>query len=71
MEKGLPPTGVPVPVQFEAIAYIPVKEKVVNTPSWDAVVSPVNVPVAESNVIRLTAAVAGVPLLSVPSCRNP
>jgi hypothetical protein len=41
------------------------------TPSWDAVVSTVNVPVVESNVIWLTAAVAGVPLLSVPSCRNP
>ena len=63
--------GLPLPVQFEAIAYIPVKEKVVITPSWDALVSPVNVPVVESNVIWLTAAVKGVPLLSVPSCRNP
>ena len=60
MEKGLPPVGIPVPVQFEAIAYIPVKEKVVITPSWDALVSPVNVPVVESKVSWLTAAVAGV-----------
>jgi hypothetical protein len=71
MEKGLPPTGVPVPVQFEATAYVPVRDLVEITPSWDAVVSPVNVPVVESNVTWLTAAVAGVPLLSVPSCRNP
>jgi hypothetical protein len=71
MEKGLPPVGIPVPAQFEAIAYVPVKEKVVITPSWDALVSPVNVPVVESNVIWLTAALLGVPLLSVPPCRNP
>ena len=63
--------GVPVPVQFEATAYIPVRDSVAITPSWDAVVSTVNVPVVESNVIWLTAAVKGVPLLSVSSCRNP
>jgi hypothetical protein len=54
-EKPLCPVGVPVPVQFEATAYIPVKEKVVITPSWDAMVSPVSVPVVESNVTWLTA----------------
>jgi hypothetical protein len=70
-KKGMPPVGVPVPVQFEATAYAPAKEKVVITPSWDAVVSPVNVPVVESNVSWLTAALLGVPLLSTPPCRNP
>jgi len=65
------PVGVPVPVQFEAIAYVPVTGSVTISPSWDAVLSPVNVPVVESNVIWVTAAVAGVPLLSVPRCRNP
>ena len=63
--------GVPVPVQFEATVYIPVRDSVAITPSWDAVVSTVNVPLVESNVIWLTAAVKGVPLLSVSSCRNP
>jgi hypothetical protein len=58
-------------MQFEATVYIPVRDPVAITPSRDAVVSTVNVPVVESNVIWLTAAVAGVPLLSVPSCRNP
>jgi hypothetical protein len=71
MEKGLPPVGIPMPVQFEATVYVPVRESVAITPPWDAVVSPANVPVAESNLIRLTAAAAGAPLLSVPSCRNP
>src|SRR5277367_224804 len=70
-EKGLLPVGLPVPVQFEATAYVPVRGSVAITPSWDAVFSPVNVPVVESNVIWVTAAVAGVPLLSVPRCRNP
>jgi len=41
------------------------------TPSRDVVVSPVNVPVVESNVSWLTAALLGAPLLSVLSCRNP
>ena len=71
MEKGLRPVGIPVPVQFDEIAYIPMKEKVVITPSWDALISPVNVPVVESNVIWLTAALSGMPLMSVPPCRNP
>ena len=56
MEKGLPPVGLPVPVQFEATAYVPVTDSVTITPSWDAVCSPVNVPVVESNVIWVTAA---------------
>ena len=60
-----------MPVQFEATAYVPVRDSVAITPSWDAVVSPVNVPVVESNVTWLTAAVAGVPLLSVPPFRSP
>jgi hypothetical protein len=67
MEKGLPPVGIPVPVQFEAIAYAPARELMAITPSWDAMVSPANVPVVASNVTWLTAAVRGVPLLSVPS----
>jgi hypothetical protein len=60
-----------VPVQFEETAYVPVKGSVAIAPSRDAVVSPVNVPVDGSNVIWFTAAVAGLPLLSVPPCRNP
>ena len=50
MEKGLPPAGVPVPVQFEATVYVPMRDSVAITPSWDAVVSPVNMPVVESDV---------------------
>jgi hypothetical protein len=70
-EKRLAPAGAPVPVQFEATAYVPAKEKVTITPSWDDVVPPVNVPVVESNVSWLTAALLGAPLLSTPPCRNP
>ena len=70
-EELLPPEGVPVPVQSEATPYVPLRDPVTITPSMDAVVSPLNVPVVESNVSWLTAAVARVPLLSVPSCRNP
>src|SRR5580704_484940 len=71
MEKGLPPDGVPVPVQFEAIAYVPVTGSVDITPSRDVVFSPVNVPVVESNVSWVTAALLGLPLLSVVPCTNP
>jgi hypothetical protein len=58
-------------VQFEATAYVPLRGSVLITPSRDVVVSPVNVPLVESNVSWLTAALLGVPLLSVLSCRNP
>jgi hypothetical protein len=37
-------------VQFDATAYVPVRESVVSTPLWDAVSSAVNVPLVESNV---------------------
>jgi hypothetical protein len=60
-----------VPVQFEATAYVPLRGSVLITPSRDVVVSPVKVPLVESNVIWVTAALLGVPLLSVLSCRNP
>jgi hypothetical protein len=70
-EKGLCPVGKAVPVQFEATVYIPVAEKVTITPLRDDVVSTINVPVVESNVIWLTAAEMGTALPSVPSCRNP
>jgi hypothetical protein len=56
-------------VQFDATAYVPVRESVVITPLWDAVSSAVNVPVVESNVTWLT--VVGCPALSVPPWRNP
>ena len=62
--------NVPVTVQFEATAYVPVIDPVVITPSGDAVSVAVYVAVVESNVIWLTL-VVGVPLLSVPPCRNP
>jgi hypothetical protein len=35
----MPPTGVPEPVQLEAIAYVPAIESMAITPSWDAVFS--------------------------------
>jgi hypothetical protein len=71
MEKGLPPDGMPVPVQFDAIAYVPVTGSVDITPSRDVMFSPVNVPVVESNVSCVTAALLGLPLLSVVPCTNP
>jgi hypothetical protein len=58
-------------VQFEATAYVRLRGSVLITPLRDVVVSPVNVPLVESNVSWLTAALLGVPLLSVLSCRNP
>jgi hypothetical protein len=62
--------NLPVTVQFEETAYVPVIDSVVITPSWDAVSVAVYVAVVESNVIWLTL-VVGVPLLSVPPWRNP
>jgi hypothetical protein len=60
-----------VPVQFEAIAYVPLMGIVLISPSRDVVFSPANVPEVESNVSWVTAALFGVPLLPVLSCRNP
>ena len=57
-------------VQFEATAYVPVRDSVVITPSWNEVSTEVNVAVVESNLIWLTL-VVGVPLMSVPPCGNP
>jgi hypothetical protein len=66
----VPRSNVPLPVQFEATAYVPGTDSVVITPSWDAVVTEANVAVVESNVIWATLLV-GVPVTAVPPCSNP
>jgi hypothetical protein len=57
-------------VQFEATAYVPVKDSGVITPLWDEMSTVLNVAVVGSNVIWVTV-VVGCPARSVPLCRNP
>ena len=61
---------VPLPVQFEATAYVPGTDSVATTPLWDAVVTEVNVAVVESNV-NWARLLVGRPVTAVPPCSNP
>jgi hypothetical protein len=59
-----------LPVQFEATVYVAGTGSVLITPTWDAVVTELNVPVVESSV-NWAMLLVGVPVTAVPPCSNP